>query len=146
MRILYVEDDPLDADLTRRELGKMAPGMVLEIARTQKEALQFLESGQVFDLMLTDLRLPDGGGVSLLAYVREHYLPMAVVVITGQGDEETAVSVLKSGADDYVVKRQDYLARLSMTLEGALERYRGRSCPPGTSPARALCRTKPKRC
>lgn len=124
MRVLYVEDDPLDADLTRRELAKTAPEMVLEIARTQKEALQILEQGQMFDLMLTDLRLPDGVGVSLLAYVREHELPMAVVVITGQGDEETAVSVLKAGADDYVVKRQDYLSRLSLTLKGALERHR----------------------
>jgi PAS domain S-box-containing protein len=123
MYLLYVEDDPLDADLTRRELAKSAPHIQLDIARTQKQALEFLDGEQHYDLLLTDLRLPDGGGFSLLTYVRELGLPMAVVVITGQGDEETAVSVLKAGADDYVVKRQDYLSHLAVTLMSALQRY-----------------------
>ncbi len=124
MKLLYVEDDPFDADLTRRALSKVAPGAILDIARTQSEALQFLRGDHDYDLMLTDLRLPDGSGFELLAYVRENRLPMAVVVITGQGDEEIAVSVLKAGADDYLIKGQDYLEHLSLTLESALERYR----------------------
>ncbi len=124
MRVLYVEDDPFDADLTRRELSKSAPDVDLQIARTQKEALQWLKDNPPYDLVLTDLRLPDGGGFALLAHIRERGLPMAVVVITGQGDEETAVSVLKAGADDYVVKRENYLSSLAMTLEATLQRYR----------------------
>ncbi|MBN2547589.1 MAG: response regulator [Anaerolineales bacterium] len=128
MNILYVEDDPLDADLTRRTLSRRAPHLHLEIARTQQEALSHLacdgEDGKPdFDLLLTDLRLPDGSGFELLSHVRESGLRMAVVVITGQGDEDIAVSVLKAGADDYLVKRQDYLDRLPLTLENALQRY-----------------------
>lgn len=123
MRVLYVEDDPLDADLTRRALQKNAPYFRLDIARSHKDALHLLDSKTDFDLMLTDLNLPDGSGFSLLAYVREHHLPIAVVVITGQGDEEIAVSVLKAGADDYLVKRQDYLDHLPITLSNALQRH-----------------------
>ncbi len=124
MNILYVEDDPYDADLTQRALRKSAPHMRLDVARTQSEALERLEGGFDYQLLLTDLRLPDGSGFSLLSHVRERNLPIAVVVITGQGDEEIAVSVLKAGADDYLVKRQDYLERLALTLEGAYQRYR----------------------
>ncbi|MCI0520126.1 MAG: PAS domain S-box protein [Chloroflexi bacterium] len=61
---------------------------------------------------MTDLNLPDGDVLSLLSYIRSRALPMPVVVITGVGDEETAVNALKAGADDYLVKRANYLARL----------------------------------
>jgi PAS domain S-box-containing protein len=124
MKILYVEDDPFDADLTRRALLKTAPDHQLDIARTQSEAMDLLALSPGYDLMLTDLRLPDGNGFALLSHVREHDLPMAVVVITGQGDEEIAVSVLKAGANDYLVKRQNYLDHLWLTLENAIEGYR----------------------
>jgi PAS domain S-box-containing protein len=123
MKILYVEDDPFDADLTRRALSKSAPHISLDIARTQSEALELLQSNGVYDLLLTDLRLPDGSGFTLLSHVRDRGLLMAVVVITGQGDEEIAVSVLKAGANDYLVKRQDYLDHLALTLENARTRY-----------------------
>jgi PAS domain S-box-containing protein/putative nucleotidyltransferase with HDIG domain len=124
MRVLYVEDDPIDADLTRRELSRAEPKIELSIVRSEAETLQCLEQYQNYDLMLTDLRLPDGSGFELLAHVREKGLPLAVVMITGQGDEATAVAMLKAGADDYVVKRQGYLSRLPVVLESALVRYR----------------------
>jgi len=122
MRILYVEDNPFDADLTRRALQRNAPHLSLEVARSQKEALERLQPGAAYDLLLTDLRLPDGNGFSLLSHVRENKLHLAVVVITGQGDEEIAVSALKAGANDYLVKRENYLVHLWGTLSNALER------------------------
>jgi PAS domain S-box-containing protein len=125
MHILYVEDDPFDADLTRRALQRTAPHFDLSLARSYTEALLKLSTLPLsFDLLLTDLRLPDGTGFSLLSHVRENKLPLAVVVITGQGDEEIAVSALKAGANDYLVKRQNYLDHLASTLENALQRYK----------------------
>lgn len=123
MRILYVEDDPFDADLARRTLLKRAPDFRLDIAGTLGEARRRLAGGEPYDLLLTDLNLPDGSGMGLLAHVRERGLPMAVVVITGQGDEEVAVSVLKAGATDYVIKRQNYLEQLPAVLSRAYQRY-----------------------
>jgi PAS domain S-box-containing protein len=126
MRILYVVDEPRDADLTRRLLSQYAPQFTLETVATQDDAMARINGQEApsFDLVLTDLRLPDGDGLSLLSYIRERALPLAVVVITGTGDEETAVAVLKAGADDYVAKRNNYLDRLPLTLESALHRYR----------------------
>jgi two-component system cell cycle sensor histidine kinase/response regulator CckA len=124
MNVLYVEDDPRDADLARRELARSAPDLRLDVVATFQEALARLEGGSTYDLLLSDLRLPDGDGLGLLAHVRERALPLAVVIITGRGDEETVVAALRAGADDYVVKRADYLVHLPNVLADALYRYR----------------------
>jgi signal transduction histidine kinase len=125
MHILYVEDDARDSDLARRALTRSMPSWRLDVVSTVGEALDRLppRGTTPLDVLLTDMRLPDGDGRDLLAYVRSRELPVAVVVITGAGDEEVAVSVLKAGADDYVVKREDYLARLPATLLSAHERF-----------------------
>jgi formate hydrogenlyase transcriptional activator len=126
MKILYVEDDARDADLTVRWLRTTAPHLEFEVVSTFEKAiarLQRLES-EPLDLVLTDVNLPDGNGLSLLKHIRENSLPLAVVVITGQGDEEIAVEALKDRADDYIVKHKGYLDRLPIILESALNHYR----------------------
>jgi PAS domain S-box-containing protein/putative nucleotidyltransferase with HDIG domain len=136
MNILYVEDNSNDSDLAKRELHKNAPNIHMEIARSLTQAYQILDptagasvllddlNGKHYDLVLTDLRLPDGSGMDLLAFIREKALPLAVVILTGTGDEEVVVSALKAGADDYVAKSSNYLTRLPLILENALQRYR----------------------
>jgi PAS domain S-box-containing protein len=126
MRLLYVEDDPRDADLTVRELTRSAPHIIVETLSSVQDALARLEriASDPLDLVLADVHLRDGVGLSLLDYIRENSLPVAVVIVTGMGDEETAVTALKARADDYVVKRKDYLNRLPEILESALNHYK----------------------
>jgi PAS domain S-box-containing protein len=124
MRILYVEDNRDDVELTQRVLRRNAPQFKIEIARSCKEALTYLDDHSAdFDLVLSDMQLPDGDGLFILSHIRDHDLPLAVVIITGLGDEEMAVNALKSGADDYVPKHMDYLDHLSLILENAWTRY-----------------------
>ena len=126
MRILYVEDNPRDADLTMRTLRKIAPHLQLEPVVTIDQALERLNrlSSEPLDLVLTDMHLHGRDGLSLLRHIRENNLPVAVVVVTGSGDEAKAVEALKARADDYVVKDKDYLNSLPITLESALNHYR----------------------
>lgn len=123
MKILYVEDNPTDADLARRALAKDAPEMTLEIAPTIAAARERLERDP-YDVVLCDLQLPDGGGLELLAWIRDRGLMVAVVVVTGSGDQASAVAALKAGADDYLVKRHDYLKRLAATLHSAIGSFK----------------------
>src|SRR6185369_5661034 len=125
MKVLYVEDDARDADLTLRMLRKTAPQLEFETVSTIAKACARLErlDSEPLDLVLTDMHLRDGDGLSLLNHIRENSLPLAVVIVTGVGDEETAVAALKARADDYVVKRKAYLDKLPVLLESAFNHY-----------------------
>lgn len=123
MKVLYVEDNVADADLVRRLLMR-AGEYTVEIASTFGQARRRLEENPDFDLVLSDLSLPDGNGMDLLAWIRDRNLPMAVVILTGSGDQDAAVAALKTGADDYLVKHGDYLQCLPKTLQAALARNR----------------------
>jgi len=126
MKILYIEDNPFDADLTQIELKKHGEGIDMTHVSTIHDALELLkqEATPLFDIILTDMNLSDGSGLTLLAEVRNLGIPSAVVVVTGQGDEETAVTALKAGADDYIIKQKDYIKSLPQTLESAIARFK----------------------
>jgi DNA-binding NtrC family response regulator len=72
-----------------------------------------------FDVVITDLRLPDGDGMELIDEVRRLSAGSPVILITGHGNEETAVQAMKKGAFNYLSKPID-LNRLRAELEGAL--------------------------
>ncbi|MTW19689.1 EAL domain-containing protein [Allochromatium palmeri] len=124
MRVLHVEDNPVDADLTRRRLARRAPDIELEQASRLSEALEHLGTPGRYDLALLDLRLPDGSGLDALAWIRERRLPLAVVVLTGSGDQDAAIAALQAGADDYLSKGERTLERLPATLRDAWRRFR----------------------
>lgn len=127
MKVLYAEDNPQDADLVRRALARLAPQVSLEVATTIQSAIDKLAQAPAFDVVLTDLRLTDGSGLDLLSHIRGQQLSLAVVVLTGSGDQDSAIAALKSGADDYLTKRGDYLSRLPQTLTRALARFQDAS-------------------
>ncbi len=125
MKILYVEDDARDADLTYRWLEQAAPDYRIQVTARISDAYRALQQRPLdFDLVLTDMRLPDGNGLDLLGHIRSQNLPLAVVVVTGSDDEEAVVAALRNGANDYIIKRSEYLADLPATLEAAVQHFR----------------------
>ncbi|EGV29927.1 response regulator receiver modulated diguanylate cyclase/phosphodiesterase with PAS/PAC sensor(s) [Thiorhodococcus drewsii AZ1] len=123
MRVLHIEDNPADLDLTRRWLEQTAPDIQLEQVPTRAAAVERLSNGSYWDLALIDLRLPDGSGMDLLAWIRERKQDIAVVMITGSGDQDAAITALRTGADDYLVKGVTTLDRLPTTLRDARQRF-----------------------
>jgi PAS domain S-box-containing protein len=125
MRVLYVEDNALDAELICHELSEKGADFDVDLVQSLAEATARLDrDASNYDLVLSDLGLPDGDGLALLAHIRQLNLPLAVVITTGAGDEQTAVAALRAGADDYVVKGSEDMARLPAVLKGALQRFR----------------------
>jgi len=121
MKILYVEDEIPHLELTQRTLeDNFKESFVLLHCVLYKEALRILNEEPDIDVVLTDLRLPDGSGLDLLTEIKEVDMPPAVVLVTGQGDEQVAVAALKAGAADYLVKQSGYLQRLPLVLTNAV--------------------------
>ncbi len=125
MKILYVEDEVAHVLLAQRTLEENLPHeFTLIHAETIRQALNILDTQTDIDLILSDLRLPDGTGLDLLKKVRARESPPPVVLVTGQGDQEVAVAALKAGAADYLVKQSDYLHRLPIVISNAVAQNR----------------------
>ena len=137
MRVLHVEDNPVDADLTQRRLARSAPEIDLARVDCLAAARACLDHPEDYDLALIDLRLPDGSGLELLAEIRARALPLAVVMLTGSGDQEAAIAALQAGADDYLTKGESSQERLAATLRDAFRRF-GEARRRRASPLRVL--------
>ena len=123
MRVLHVEDNPMDADLVRRELLRQAPDLELSHVSTLAEAKAHLQGAPTLDAVLADIKLSDGSGLELLAWIREQHLPLAVVMLTGSGDHTAAVAALQAGADDYLSKGGMAQGSLATILRDAVRRF-----------------------
>jgi len=125
--LLVVDDEP---DLcTLYELTLVREGYDVECAGSVGEALALLEQ-RSFDLMITDMRLPDGSGLDLLRRIDEGGRAEKTIVITAYGSAENAVEALKSGAYDYLTKPVD-LRQFRAAVASALgQRPRAEAAPP----------------
>lgn len=102
--ILVVDDEP---DLrTLYELTLLREGYLVDTAGDLQQAHQLLAE-QRFDVVITDMRLPDGIGLSLITELRAAQRSERCVVITAYGSAENAVEALKGGAFDYLTKPVD---------------------------------------
>jgi len=97
-----VEDDPLLREELQRGLTEIG-GYSVEAASNGLEAIQKIEV-DVFDLVLTDVKMPGMDGFELLRIIKSTRPEAGVILITGYGSIETAVEAMKIGADDYITK------------------------------------------
>ena len=116
-RILQVEDDEADAMLAERELRRA--GLVFEARRVEtKEGLSRALAEFRPDVILADYTLPGFDALGVLDVARRFAPATPVLVVTGTITEETAVSCLRAGAADYLLK--DRLGRLPSAVTAAL--------------------------
>ena len=124
-RILLVEDDTGHASLICRAFEPLTAEFELTVAVTLVDARVRLEESD-FDLVISDLRLPDGKGTALLSDSGDlQAIPQ--VVVTAAGNEEEAVEAMKAGAMDYVVKSAENFADMPHLARRTLREWRHRS-------------------
>ncbi len=117
-RILVVDDEETIREIVCSMLG----GAHFETrhAASGIEALAILESGEEFDLVLSDLMMPEMDGITLLERVKERYPDMPIVMVTAVSDISVALQALRDGAYDYLLKpfeREQLLAPVRRALE-----------------------------
>ncbi len=116
-RALIVDDEPDIRELLAITLGKM--DLDVDTAGDYRSAVQRL-SGVLYDLVLTDMRLPDGDGLDLVGWIQDNRPGVPVAVITAHGNVEAAVRALKLGAFDFISKPLD-LAALRKLITATLK-------------------------
>ncbi len=119
-RILVVDDDEFVCSSLKWLL--MDEGYAVETAADGKSALGVL-SRQAFDLVLTDLMMPEVDGLAVLREVKRVSPHTAVIILTGYGTLEAAMSALKEGAYDFLTKPCDD-GEMRYKIQGALEQKR----------------------
>jgi len=124
--VLIVDDEPDIRELLDITLSRM--GLKTHSAATLQEARELV--AQVHpDLCLTDMRLPDGNGITLVEHIQQEFPHIPVAMITAHGSVEAAIAALKAGAFDFISKPIELetlrkLVSAALQLEGDTRRTR----------------------
>ena len=117
-RILVVDDEEAIREIVCAILA--AAGYTWKQASSGMEALALLNSGEVFELMLSDLMMADLDGIGLLERTKEKFPDMPVVMVTAVHDISVALAAIRNGAYDYLLKpfeREQLLNAVGRALE-----------------------------
>ncbi|MDZ7970369.1 MAG: ATP-binding protein [Nostoc sp. DedSLP03] len=122
LKILVVNDDEVDRIAICSALTKAGVQIELSEVGNAKEALSVL-SITTYDCVFLDYRLPDRDALTLIQQLRSSEIKVPLVVLTGQGDEEITLELLKAGATDYLSKSRISPENLSQVLRSAIRIY-----------------------
>jgi two-component system, cell cycle sensor histidine kinase and response regulator CckA len=115
--ILLVEDSVADAELLHHELTRSGYDVTCERVETAEAMMTALERGG-WDLILSDYSMPTFSAPAALAVLQKQNIDLPFIIVSGTIGEETAVSALRAGANDFLTK--DRLARLAPAIEREL--------------------------
>jgi len=119
-RLLLIEDDPGVSEVVKLLLAR--EGYRVDAAGTVKEGIRRASSGD-YDLVVTDLKLPDGTGLDAVRLIHEKNRAIPVVLMTSYSSLESAIAALRAGAVDYIIKPFDNMEFLH-AVERALNERR----------------------
>jgi two-component system response regulator AtoC len=119
-KILVVDDELLIRDLLYDHFS--SKNYLISTAQSAEDAIDLLDNGEKFDVVLTDLKMPGMGGIDFIEYLREGDKMLPVIVMTGFPSLETAIEALRKRAFDYFVKPFN-IKRLHAAVEAAATEY-----------------------
>ncbi len=124
MKLLLVEDNPADVEFLAASLRRQrATDVEMVNVQSLGSATERLAS-EKFDIVLLDLHLPDASGLECIDAIQAVDNEIPIVVLSGQDDEEFAVSILNKGAQDYLVKWEGQGRTILRSVRYAIERKR----------------------
>jgi PAS domain S-box-containing protein len=124
LRILILEDVPMDAELVTYELERASLPFMAKCVDTQEDFARELDEFRP-DVILSDYTLPRFDGMAALALAKTRAPATPLLIVTGSVNEETAVRCMKAGAADYLLKGN--LSRIGPAIEAAIARARARA-------------------
>jgi len=113
-RLLLVEDNPMDVDLTKRAFAMNKLPVSIEVASDGEEAIGYIKKWEAGwplpKVILLDLKLPKIGGLQVLKAIKLHsiYQHIPIVVLTSSSEERDVFTAYEYGANSYIVKEIDF--------------------------------------
>lgn len=104
LHALIIDDEPDICELLQITLQRMK--VTSDLAHTLKEAKELL-TANIYNLCLTDMKLPDGNGIDLVKWIIQQNPQLPVAVITAHGNMDVAIEAMKAGAFDFISKPVD---------------------------------------
>lgn len=120
-RVLLIEDDPVDHQLLKLNLSKSSSTFELVWVQTLTDGLSHLEKNQ-FDVILTDLSLPDSFGLGTVKRIRDFNQDVPIVILTTLDDQDIRFVALTAGAQDYFLKDEASPHMLERSIHHAIQR------------------------
>ncbi|MBK8973955.1 MAG: response regulator [Hahellaceae bacterium] len=102
-RVLIVEDNPVNAQLLQKQIQRVRPDVVVELAENGRVGVQ-AASQRLYSLILMDLEMPEMTGLEALAHLRQKGYAFPICILSGHGDPEDLRRSLQAGADAHLVK------------------------------------------
>jgi signal transduction histidine kinase len=123
LKILVVDDDEVDRMAVRRALTKAGIQVELSEVGDANRAIATLKDIS-YDCVFLDYGLPDLDGLTLIKTLRSQEIKVPLIVLTGQGDDQIAVELMKAGATDYLSKSRISPETLAVVLRQSLRVFR----------------------
>ena len=144
LKVLLIEDNVDETLITQRVFSKVAPEIVLQLARSGSEAIEYLQGVDQFadrtryptpSLLVLDLKMPGVDGFDVIKWVRSnsHWSKLPIVVLSASNDPSDIARAHKLGANAYHVKPTDMNA-LSGLVEGLKTYWLDKELDPGCLP------------
>lgn len=121
-QLLVIEDDPVDLEIVRRCMRGDERAYQVIAAGTLESGLTAIENAE-FDVVLTDLSLPDSQGISSVDRLLEACPTTPVIVLTGTDDELMAIDAVRHGVQDYLLKDEITPSSLKRAIRHSRERF-----------------------
>jgi two-component system response regulator YesN len=121
-RILVVDDEPNLAFLLAENLVDLGPDYEIEVCNSSADALS-LNRAKPFDLVITDLMMPDINGLALTKYLFQQQPGIKLILITAYGNEDIAMKAQKLGVSSYITKpfeMEDMLEAVQSVLDTSI--------------------------
>src|SRR5258705_2673899 len=118
LKILLLEDNYTDAEIIKRLVKKAKPDCDFLLAMNKNDFLKALDEFSP-DVILSDNSLPQFNATEALQIFRQQSMQVPFILVTGTVSEEFAATIMKLGADDYVLK--DRMVRLPVAIDAALK-------------------------
>ena len=121
LKILVAEDDNFTRDVIEEIL--ISNNYDVVTSADGLFALQKINDGNNFDLIVSDMDMPNMNGLELINNIRKDGIDISVVILTGNQEVKIAIEALKNGANDYIIKDENISDTLIMSIEQVIETY-----------------------